>query len=34
MGAHIEHPRVSLHSAVHERKETLNEAVEALKVKR
>mmetsp|Transcript_18956 Transcript_18956/g.46554 ORF Transcript_18956/g.46554 Transcript_18956/m.46554 type:complete len:618 (-) Transcript_18956:9-1862(-) len=34
MGAHIEHPRVSLHSAVQERKEALLETIEALKVKR
>lgn len=34
MGAHIEHPRVSLHSAVLERKDALSETIEALKIKR
>mmetsp|Transcript_10210 Transcript_10210/g.23298 ORF Transcript_10210/g.23298 Transcript_10210/m.23298 type:complete len:623 (-) Transcript_10210:107-1975(-) len=34
MGAHIEHPRISLHTAVLDRKTQLQEAMEQLKVKR
>ncbi|EKX53971.1 hypothetical protein GUITHDRAFT_132400 [Guillardia theta CCMP2712] len=34
MGAHIEHPRISLHTAVQERKTQLQEGMELLKAKR